>query len=245
MNVVTVSDTGVTCASYYPSSDGTVNGSEIHQSLPDDKYKLEGVAEVSYDAIKQMPAWADRSIWSGGVYQKTWHNITAETCITKLRPTNYFAKFARMATINVSGLQIYVPFADATLQECALHVLTQHVGLPFIVNGEVDATPETAPQQVQKDFFPRLTVQAGTTISSAGATCTIQVVDAAGQPLSRNCTAFLETVSGYTPKVRVPIVNGVGTFKVLPLGLDIGDIVRVKVGWKYFTGEAEVNMVVL
>jgi hypothetical protein len=50
---------------------------------------------------------------------------------------------------------------------------------------------------------------------------------------------YAEAVFGMITKTRIPVVNGVGTVKVSSLGLSSGDPVRIKFGYKYFTGVAE------
>jgi hypothetical protein len=50
---------------------------------------------------------------------------------------------------------------------------------------------------------------------------------------------FAEAVFGMVTKTRIPLNNGVGTVKVSSLGLSSGDPVRIKFGYKYYTGVAE------
>lgn len=52
----------------------------------------------------------------------------------------------------------------------------------------------------------------------------------------------VEMVDGYCPHRRVKMVNGVGSFKVMALGLENGEIMRVKFGKKFYTGLAECSI---
>ena len=45
---------------------------------------------------------------------------------------------------------------------------------------------------------------------------------------------YLVQDSGYLPKTKIPVTNGAGTFKVVTTGMDPGDTVRVKMGFKYW-----------
>ena len=46
---------------------------------------------------------------------------------------------------------------------------------------------------------------------------------------------YLVQDAGYLPKVKVPVTNGSGSFKVVTTGMDTGDVVKVKLGFKYWT----------
>lgn len=50
---------------------------------------------------------------------------------------------------------------------------------------------------------------------------------------------YLETCDGYLPHTRVNVVKGVGVFKASSLLLEPGDLMRIKVGTKTFTGHSE------
>ena len=46
---------------------------------------------------------------------------------------------------------------------------------------------------------------------------------------------YLVQDAGYLPKVKIPVTNGSGSFKVVTTGMDTGDTVKVKLGFKYWT----------
>jgi hypothetical protein len=50
---------------------------------------------------------------------------------------------------------------------------------------------------------------------------------------------FLVQSDGYLPKLKIPVTNGAGSFKVVTTGMDTGDIVRVKMGFKYWVNRTE------
>jgi hypothetical protein len=45
---------------------------------------------------------------------------------------------------------------------------------------------------------------------------------------------YLVQDSGYLPKLKIPVTNGSGSFKVVTTGMNSGDLVRVKMGFKYW-----------
>jgi hypothetical protein len=52
-------------------------------------------------------------------------------------------------------------------------------------------------------------------------------------------TVYLEAISGYLPKTRITTAHRKATFKVCALGLSPGDELRVKAGFKFYTGRGE------
>ena len=59
---------------------------------------------------------------------------------------------------------------------------------------------------------------------------------------SVSSTVFLEEVNGYLPKRRVDLVNGMAQFRVGALGLINGDTVRVKAGFRFYTGPGDISL---
>jgi hypothetical protein len=53
-----------------------------------------------------------------------------------------------------------------------------------------------------------------------------------------------EAVDGYAPIRRFNVVNGVGTFRVCALGLQVGEVMRIKVGTRVVTGLAAASIAV-
>ena len=45
---------------------------------------------------------------------------------------------------------------------------------------------------------------------------------------------YLVQDGGYLPKLKIPVTNGSGSFKVVTTGMDSGDVVRVKMGFRYW-----------
>ena len=50
---------------------------------------------------------------------------------------------------------------------------------------------------------------------------------------------YLVQNQGYLPKLKIPVTNGAGSFKVVTTGLDTGDVVSVKLGFKYWVNATE------
>ena len=60
-----------------------------------------------------------------------------------------------------------------------------------------------------------------------------------------NVELIVEEVAGYVPNKRVTITNGVGSFKLMALGLAAGDTAAVKIGWKNWPGDDSLTVKVV
>ncbi len=97
---------------------------------------------------------------------------------------------------------------------------------------------------VRASVMPGLTLSGPAGITPEGY-ADIQVVatNADGSIRSSvSSTVFLEEVNGYLPKRRVDLTGGVGQFRVGALGLVAGDTVRVKAGFRFYTGLGDITL---
>lgn len=114
----------------------------------------------------------------------------------------------------------------------------------------VDRTPgdwATAPEGFRAlSTLPAVKIVAPATVLAGGqATVEIRVVNQDGTPHPYNGDLVVEALSGYVSNSRVSISEGVGLTRILPLGLEAGDIIRIKVGTRLITGLAEESIAVV
>lgn len=94
--------------------------------------------------------------------------------------------------------------------------------------------------------LPAVKIIAPATVLPGGqATVEIRVVNQDGTPYPYNGDLVVEALSGYVSKSRVSISEGVGFTRLLPLGLEAGDSIRIKVGARLITGLAEASIAVV
>lgn len=146
-----------------------------------------------------------------------------------------------------SLVALNVPFADSAFDECFLTV-NLHPSLGgILVEGAASSdvlnlgyeTPDVNREMV----FPSVQVTAPA-LARVGQPLafSLQVVDGVGHPLAHDTEIYLEAVNGYCPKPRVRTHQGVAQAQVLPLGLEVGDTVRLKAGFKFFPALAEARV---
>lgn len=74
---------------------------------------------------------------------------------------------------------------------------------------------------------------------NAVATYTLRVTNNDGTPNTDDYTYLIDCKQGYAPSTEVNVVKGVGTFKIMALGLEDGESLRFKVNDQVFTSYAE------
>ena len=148
---------------------------------------------------------------------------------------------------------LFLPF-KATLpcgEEATLHLFAPNAGLvSFIALPEASTVEhltiaEVSERKANGEVFPDLTISAPTTsYSSNGVDVTVTCSWKNGGKIPDGEEVFVETSAGYISKQRVKLVNGQARFKFIPLGLESGDIAKIQVGFRLFSGldEAEIEV---
>lgn len=187
--------------------------------------------------------WGDHAAWvfplrPDGTLD-TPFNRSLATWLSKIPESLYRARENRPYP-----LRLMVPFKTCGLDQSSL-VINTHPDYGMIGNIEPTWTlPADAAGIPREMVFPSLKLTGPATVApDEAATITVAVVDKDGAVIAdAACELPLEVVSGYLPKARVAIVNGGGTFKVMALGLEAGEAVRVKAGLGLFTGLADISI---
>lgn len=95
-----------------------------------------------------------------------------------------------------------------------------------IVTGNLTKHPKDPLKLLMLELMPEITVTSSTVSGD------IVTVNFTTDPNLNYI--YLVQESGYLPKTKVPVTNGTGSFKVVTTGMDSGDIVKVKMGFKYW-----------
>lgn len=159
-------------------------------------------------------------------------------------------RFAMMRERKVPLVTLVTPYADTRWTDAHL-IVRQSAGCQlWLTHGGkgierfdhvlrpgpreyVDPTPYEGQPVMRATGSP--TVSQGASVSVG-----VSVIGPGGQPdPACNSVVYLETVAGYVPNTRLQLNGGTGTFTVHPTGLEVGEAVRVKVGWRDLPGLAE------
>lgn len=207
--------------------------------------KLLGTLTASYSDLSVLPTWADRCVLLAGAGARTWINVTQQTHISKERPAQFIFRSGLESDPLKSRVMLFVPLKSSTFDECAVHILTEHKDYPHLFNGVPVAREQTSPIGAQVQAMPHLVINADHQIQiGATAEIAITMVDADGLLIERDCELYLESIGGSLVSERVHVSKGIGSARVVAIGSQPGDTIRLKAGWRYWTGDAEHTMVV-
>lgn len=143
----------------------------------------------------------------------------------------------KLAFLILTAVQVESPLSEWTL------LRSEHPLVEFVdrTPGVWKPFPETSSIL---SVFPSVMLTAPNTVGANGAIVEVSVKNADGSAYSYSGDFVVEALAGYVSKQRVTIENGQGTFKVIPLGLEAGDKIRVKVGTRTISGLAETEITV-
>jgi len=207
---------------------------------------LVDTAVIDFTAIKNRREFADRTSFMLSIdwAKSKWSQpipLYAVSIDNKMTAHELVA--ANMLLPLVIGFN--VPFEDCSFSECDVTVnLFPQTGKCFVYGlspQDVIESPYSSSGLVREMvIFPGLSVS-GPDVAPAGSDVEfqVQVTDAQGAPVTKDATLYLESVNGILPKNRVRTVGGLASVKVMTTGLSAGDTVRLKAGFKFYSGAAD------
>lgn len=184
--------------------------------------------------------WSDYGNW---VFPLDWEgrartpfNRYLETIASKARSP----RLLQLKRINCA-LQIYVPFQSCDFTQSSFSIAL-HPDYGMI--GNLDPGKKVTLADVLKGApgaFPKLTLGGPNEVMAEGsAQLTVSLRTSRGA-LIRDAApqVYLEQTAGYLPKRRLVPQDGKVQFKVTALGMEVGDTIRVKAGFRHYSGLAE------
>lgn len=142
--------------------------------------------------------------------------------------------------------QIYIPFKDSSDDEYAIRLNIKEENVSKLLELVPNAVEVENNEEGFKEFYyansPSLKVA---NISSAGEWTKIKVqLTLAGNDVSKSgVRIFAKSASGYIANREVYTdENGTAEFKVLPYGLEQGEIMKAEFGFKYVSNTVSVNV---
>jgi len=208
-----------------------------------------GAVALDLDALQDRAEWSDHGNWMFPLATP----YCAGTAGVPLAPFNrYPVSFAaRMPAprhLAVAGvnlpLQIYVPFRTCEFDSCSFR-LTLHPDHGPV--GNLDSGPEHTASEIPaigRKALPSLRLEAPASIAPEGvAEIGVKVVTGRSRLIGDAAPEiFLEATGGYLPHQRVRADAGTASFRFMALGLVAGESVRLKAGFRHFSGVAEAEI---
>lgn len=168
---------------------------------------------------------------SNGIIQP-FYNKMAESYSTKSSGYNHINKQNKHAI----G-QIYIPFADATIDECSVRI---SYGNEFGYESNVEITEEiTDFNKFFNDVSPTLTAT-----KKADGSIKVQITDSVGTPINKaGVKLYAKTDGGQLVfNEKTTKEDGSASFKLLTTGFEAGDEATVEFGFKWSSNLARVKV---
>lgn len=213
-------------------------------------YAEKGSVLFSAQALRAGRDWSERQAYLAGVDWFSGRFRAPIPLSTFTLPTRFSATDVSRHAWNGNFLVGFnVPFADSTFDECFITVNLGWEG-GCVVSGlseaDVEQSDYSTSGHVREMLFPSVKVAADQASATAGepVTFSLQMLDGLGDPITRDADLYLETVNGFLPVVRRRTQDGKAGATVLTTGMQAGDTVRLKAGFKFYpaASDAEVTL---
>lgn len=211
---------------------------KVHESVPDrpDYIYLDEVT-FTLDDLRAFNNLDDVTAYSFSIDQRgriaRIYNRLAETFSSRSR---FYEK--RYYPTELQSLLIYVPFSTATFDDCKFKVTLRNDEMllsnkDFVLDNEESHSPTNNVVFPDK-WMPTVLLEGPNTVPANGiATYTVKVIGNDGLPYDKQVSVYLDSNSGYIP-IRKLDVLGETTFKFHALGLESGNSVRLKAGFRWY-----------
>jgi hypothetical protein len=232
----------------YPDLGTLIGGEIIGSNSPELLYRIQARSLLKTDdPVRPLGKgeWADYSNWfflfEGGRLANSPISAFTDSFISRAKSMRYLLKG------NTSCVaQLIVPFANRKVKDCSVSVCydQRHGMSSNVAFSEADFVAVTQ-NRYNGRFFPSLRLTGPVVILKDQLTyLDLELINSDGELLDEETAdVYLESTAGYLPKTRVQA--GQIKIPVMALGLLAGDEIRVKVGFRNFTGVAEHTMTVI
>ena len=212
-------------------------------------YQVFAEQVFAYRELRNNRGWSDRQSFMTGYRWAEKRLIDPLPLYVYTLSTRFTAPEASGHAWNGNFLTGFnVPFADSRFDECFvtvnLHPTLGGCLVEGVASTDVEHTDYQSSAQVREMEFPDLRVIApANVIAGDPVEFTVQMLDGLGNPSNRDAEIHLESVNGYLPVSRRRTQGGLTTVTVMTLGLQAGDTVRLKAGFKFYPGCADAQVV--
>lgn len=227
--------------------DFSIHGAHVHVPRHDCYFLCRGRITFDLDGPLGYHEWTDFSIWDFQVdfagRPLRVANRIAETVHTK---ADFSARYRGLHP-HTHVAQFIVPFAEPSLLDVNVCIVTGPHGA---VGVQPDVWNHGGPGREWPDSLPRFENVRTTCPSDfvsdldRGAFVSAQMIDPrTKEPIRRRVTVWLDADKGYVPYRKVETNdNGVLRVHFMPLGLQRGDVAKITINGRHFTGLGDIEV---
>lgn len=226
-----------------PTFDETSLGAPIE----DLETPVSRVRKLNLETLKQRPDFGDHALFmlydeesfgadkvGTGLFSSI-SNLYAMTLYGKTDAGTYH----KIVTQCYPLLGIYIPFAESPIDEWSLVLRVNPDAMITASENLVMEPGITMPTTGEAIVFPVVRFKDSSGIVSPDGNIDIEfyLETALGIPIiNHDAEVYLEATGGTLTKRRVKTANGIGVVRFHATGLVVGDNIKVKCGFKYFSG---------
>ena len=203
---------------------------------------------LDLDLLRQHPEYSDHASFMlyapvgvmerygtpSGFFQQT-PNLYVATLASKMDAQAFHASVFQTHPIG----HILVPFKSSPIEDWTLGF---NVFSPELVkvNRSIEVIPAITLALVREETLPVVRFVSGPSINvfaTGEVSIDFRLETPYGDPIEgRDAEVYLESTAGYLVARRVRTLSGSGSTVFRPNGLTTGDVAKIKVGFKYFSG---------
>jgi len=223
-----------------------VDGAILDPRFDGSTFEPLGGVCLDLDSALGIAEWSDYANWVFPLDHQGAPGIPFNRYIETTRTKARTPRLLQLKKVNCA-LQVYVPFASCDFSNCSLSIALHP---DFGMIGNLDPGAEVTFSDVLKGAsraFPKLGISGPVEVAPDGSALLILSLKTSSGTLIRDAMpqVYIEQTAGYLPKRRVVPQDGKAEFKVTALGLEVGDSIRVKAGFRHYAGLAEHTLQVI
>lgn len=210
--------------------------------------KSDVIGEYSIDlsTLKNLPDFSDHAsfmlysdkTWRGESYHAGMMNQLVNLYPLTIASKSSASVFHSMNNVPMPLGNILVPFQDSNTSDYSLGVNVDDKEL-VILNGDLVASAAITLDVLRHEQLPivKFDMSQQSVAKDGSIAIGFTLRSSSGDMITGNSAdVYLETTGGVLSKTRVKTVNGSGSVEFYAAGLTSGDTVKMKCGFKYFTG---------
>lgn len=239
---------------FYLGSDDTDRDYRIWVDLTPEYFEIKSYAKqtetkeeeltywykVTLDELKLNPGFVEQSLWFINEKEKE-----TDPVINNINLVNAFATTVLHKPLSFTSpldsyrktpFCIFVPTTQNATMEDFIYRIAERQGLNVEYTGP--SASKVLDESIKySEFLSNITLSSNSTTVNPDSSITVNV-----QTDTFIKQVYLEQVSGMLNKTRVNLTNGQGSFKLFATGLESGETLRVKAGFKNFTGVSDFSI---
>lgn len=218
------------------NTEDAVNGADLSPILAG-KFLNVGTLEYPIEKLRARREFKGGTAWGALMRHRQpteLYNLWAHTHAQRMEPRFLPGFLEQQYSFN-----FFVPFADMDFTEMSHKVFLPTEDSLLISNLDFErvTTDETTDLSAWPTM-PELVISGPDAIQAGGGASFTCSPFWMGEPTTRRMEVELENVNGYLPKTRLAL-NGPATFMVYATGLEPGDTIKIKAGFRYWSSVAE------